>query len=63
MLITLIITQEYILYDNIIYYQIEEFFWYITFYLSKKYETYFKKGEKNNDVSMLKLPKNIINYN
>tara|TARA_B110000444_G_C18278384_1_gene339606 strand:+ start:258 stop:437 length:180 start_codon:yes stop_codon:yes gene_type:complete len=37
----------------------EELIWYITFYLSKKYETYFKKGEKNNTVSMLKSPKNI----
>ena len=35
----------------------------ITFYLSKKIEIDFKKGEKSNAVSIVKTPKNIIPYN
>ncbi len=39
-----------------------EFFWYITFYLYKKYEIIFKKGEKNNDVSILILGENYLYF-
>ena len=42
---------------NLMY--IIDFFWCITFYVSKKIDSVFKKGEKNNAMSILKIPKNI----
>ncbi len=44
---------------NLMY--IIDFFWCITFYVSKKIDSVFKKGEKNNAVSMLILVKNLSN--
>ena len=44
---------------NLMY--IIDFFWCITFYVSKKIDSVFKKGEKNNGVSMLILVKNLSN--
>ena len=44
---------------NLMY--IIDFFWCITFYVSKKIDFVFKKGEKNNAVSMLILVKNLSN--
>ena len=44
---------------NLMY--IIDFFWCITFYVSKKIDSVFKKGEKNNAVYMLILVKNLSN--
>ena len=44
---------------NLMY--IIDFFWCITFYVSKKIDSVFKKGEKNNAMAIVILGKNVSN--